>query len=196
MILGLSSSLSIIISAAVSVAYTLIGGFFSVAFTDAIQLAVLVLGLVKFCLPIEAELDQNYLITWIHSLPFWRSGFSCPSYHVLYAWDMIPAKSYYNVTLVHVQGIHLISRSWGNIYRIRHALAHYLNLMLKFFYSVHVICMGTEKPFGVTRFMCEFQKKKKTIFLVHQSGTILIRIKQCISSVRPVYRNVLLYPWI
>ncbi len=46
-ILGLSTTLSIIISAAVTVGYTLVGGLFSVAFTDAIQLAVLLIGLVN-----------------------------------------------------------------------------------------------------------------------------------------------------
>ncbi len=46
-ILGLSDTLSIIISAAVTVGYTLVGGLFSVAFTDAIQLAVLLIGLVN-----------------------------------------------------------------------------------------------------------------------------------------------------
>ncbi len=46
-ILGLSASLAIIISAAVCVLYTLFGGFFSVAYTDAVQLAVMLLGLVN-----------------------------------------------------------------------------------------------------------------------------------------------------
>ncbi len=46
-ILGLHSSLSIAISAAVCALYTLFGGFFSVAYTDAIQLAAVLFGLVN-----------------------------------------------------------------------------------------------------------------------------------------------------
>ncbi len=47
-ILGLSNTVSIIISASVSVAYTLVGGLFSVAYTDALQLAILLFGLVSY----------------------------------------------------------------------------------------------------------------------------------------------------
>ncbi len=46
-VLGLSNTVSIIISASVSVAYTLVGGLFSVAYTDAVQLAALLFGLVR-----------------------------------------------------------------------------------------------------------------------------------------------------
>ncbi len=46
-ILGLSNTVSIIISASVSVAYTLVGGLFSVAYTDAVQLLSVILGLVS-----------------------------------------------------------------------------------------------------------------------------------------------------
>ena len=45
-ILGFSNTVSIIISASVVVAYTLVGGLFSVAYRDAVQLAALVFGLV------------------------------------------------------------------------------------------------------------------------------------------------------
>lgn len=46
-ILGLSSALSIIISAAVSIIYTFLGGLYSVAFTDVIQLAFIFVSLVR-----------------------------------------------------------------------------------------------------------------------------------------------------
>jgi high affinity choline transporter 7 len=44
--LGLDNTLSIIISAAVAVTYTLIGGLYSVAYTDVIQLGCVLFGLV------------------------------------------------------------------------------------------------------------------------------------------------------
>lgn len=44
---GLDNTVSIVISAAVAVMYTLFGGLYSVAFTDVIQLACVLLGLVR-----------------------------------------------------------------------------------------------------------------------------------------------------
>lgn len=46
--LGLDNTLSIIISAAVAVTYTLFGGLYSVAYTDVIQLGCVLFGLVIF----------------------------------------------------------------------------------------------------------------------------------------------------
>lgn len=46
-ILGLSSTISIIISAAVSIIYTLLGGLYAVAFTDVIQLSFIFVSLVR-----------------------------------------------------------------------------------------------------------------------------------------------------
>lgn len=46
-ILGLSSTISIIISAAVSIVYTLLGGLYSVAYTDIIQLCFIFFSLVR-----------------------------------------------------------------------------------------------------------------------------------------------------
>lgn len=46
-ILGLSSALSIIISAGVSITYTFLGGFYSVAYTDIIQLSFIFVSLVR-----------------------------------------------------------------------------------------------------------------------------------------------------
>lgn len=48
-ILGLSTTLSIIISAAVSIIYTFLGGLFSVAYTDIIQLSIIFISLVRNC---------------------------------------------------------------------------------------------------------------------------------------------------
>ncbi len=44
--LGLDNTLSIIVSAAVAVTYTLFGGLYSVAYTDVIQLGCVLFGLV------------------------------------------------------------------------------------------------------------------------------------------------------
>ncbi|XP_054475909.1 high-affinity choline transporter 1-like isoform X2 [Anoplopoma fimbria] len=49
-ILGLSSAISIVISAAVSIIYTLLGGLYSVAYTDIIQLSFLFVSL-WLCIP-------------------------------------------------------------------------------------------------------------------------------------------------
>ncbi|KAI4786113.1 hypothetical protein KUCAC02_037340 [Chaenocephalus aceratus] len=49
-ILGLSSALSIIISAGVSITYTFLGGFYSVAYTDIIQLSFIFVSL-WLCIP-------------------------------------------------------------------------------------------------------------------------------------------------
>lgn len=46
-ILGLSSAISIIISAAVSIVYTFLGGLYSVAYTDIIQLSFIFFSMVR-----------------------------------------------------------------------------------------------------------------------------------------------------
>ena len=46
-ILGLDNTVSIIISACISVFYTLIGGLYSVAYTDVVQLICMFIGLVS-----------------------------------------------------------------------------------------------------------------------------------------------------
>ncbi len=47
-ILDLSYTVCIWISAAVAITYTLLGGLYSVAYTDVIQLSLVFLGLVSF----------------------------------------------------------------------------------------------------------------------------------------------------
>ena len=46
-ILGISSTISICVSSAVSVIYTLMGGLYSVAYTDVVQLCLIFIGMVK-----------------------------------------------------------------------------------------------------------------------------------------------------
>ena len=46
-ILDLPSSYSIVVSAAVAVIYTLLGGFYSVAYTDVIQLVIIFISMVN-----------------------------------------------------------------------------------------------------------------------------------------------------
>ncbi len=48
-VLDLSYTVCVWISAAVAITYTLLGGFYSVAYTDVIQLSMMFLGLVSFC---------------------------------------------------------------------------------------------------------------------------------------------------
>ena len=45
-ILGLDQALSVIVSACIAAMYTLLGGLYSVAYTDLAQLALMVFGLV------------------------------------------------------------------------------------------------------------------------------------------------------
>lgn len=47
MMMDISSSLAVGISAAVAIIYTLMGGLYSVAYTDVIQLTFILLGLVQ-----------------------------------------------------------------------------------------------------------------------------------------------------
>ena len=56
-ILDLSYAVSIWISAAVAITYTLMGGLYSVAYTDIIQLILLFISLVRCCLGIRAGLE-------------------------------------------------------------------------------------------------------------------------------------------
>lgn len=58
-ILDLSYTVSIWISAAVAITYTLLGGLYSVAYTDIIQLLLIFISLVRFSccfLPVESFL--------------------------------------------------------------------------------------------------------------------------------------------
>ena len=52
-ILGLDIIVSILISAAIAVLYTLIGGLISVAYTDVFQLAFIAFGMVRYYLYIQ-----------------------------------------------------------------------------------------------------------------------------------------------
>lgn len=47
LILGLSSTISIVISASVCISYTLLGGLYAVAYTDVIQLLFIFVSLVR-----------------------------------------------------------------------------------------------------------------------------------------------------
>lgn len=47
MVMGISSNLAVSISAAVAILYTLMGGLYSVAYTDVIQLIIMFLSLVQ-----------------------------------------------------------------------------------------------------------------------------------------------------
>lgn len=47
MMMDISSSLAVGVSAAVAIIYTLMGGLYSVAYTDVIQLTFILLGLVQ-----------------------------------------------------------------------------------------------------------------------------------------------------
>ncbi|KAI9529876.1 hypothetical protein NQZ68_008115 [Dissostichus eleginoides] len=64
-ILGLSSALSIVISAGVSITYTFLGGFYSVAYTDIIQLSFIFISLwlcIPFLLLSPAVADVSHTI--------------------------------------------------------------------------------------------------------------------------------------
>ena len=46
-ILGLSATISVIVSACIAVLYTIVGGLYSVAYTDVVQLICIFVGLVS-----------------------------------------------------------------------------------------------------------------------------------------------------
>ncbi|XP_046633589.1 high-affinity choline transporter 1-like isoform X1 [Daphnia pulicaria] len=76
--LGLDNTLSIIISAAVAVTYTLIGGLYSVAYTDVIQLGCVLFGLV-FCIPFvwtHPAVDHEAMseVDWLGTIPLSSVG--------------------------------------------------------------------------------------------------------------------------
>lgn len=50
-VMDISSPLAVSISAAVAIVYTLMGGLYSVAYTDVIQLSLMLLGLVQTSFP-------------------------------------------------------------------------------------------------------------------------------------------------
>ncbi|KAM7002990.1 high affinity choline transporter 1-like [Tautogolabrus adspersus] len=85
-ILGLSSALSIIISAAVSIVYTFLGGLYSVAYTDIIQLSFVFVSL-WLCIPFlllspavtdlsqsQAHLNQSNGQSWLGELELADAG--------------------------------------------------------------------------------------------------------------------------
>nr|XP_046250812.1 high affinity choline transporter 1-like isoform X2 [Scatophagus argus] len=82
-ILGLSSAISIIISAAVSIIYTFLGGLYSVAYTDVIQLFFIFVSLF-LCIPflllspavtdISQTAHHNHSTTWIGELELADAG--------------------------------------------------------------------------------------------------------------------------
>ncbi|XP_036963312.1 high affinity choline transporter 1-like [Acanthopagrus latus] len=84
-ILGLSSDLSIIISAAVSIIYTFLGGLYSVAYTDIIQLCFIFVSLF-LCIPFlvlspavagnsqAVHFNQSHISSLIGELPLEDSG--------------------------------------------------------------------------------------------------------------------------
>ncbi|KAG8012624.1 High affinity choline transporter 1 [Nibea albiflora] len=84
-ILGLSSALSIVISAAVSIIYTFLGGLYSVAYTDIIQLSFIFVSLF-LCIPFlilspavtdiseAVHLNQSNVNAWIGELELADAG--------------------------------------------------------------------------------------------------------------------------
>ncbi|KAM4552943.1 high affinity choline transporter 1-like isoform 1-T1 [Fundulus diaphanus] len=84
-ILGLSSTISIIISAAVSILYTILGGLYSVAYTDVIQLCFVFISL-WLCVPFivlspavttfsqSLPLNQSHEHSWIGQLELADAG--------------------------------------------------------------------------------------------------------------------------
>ncbi|XP_018519915.1 high affinity choline transporter 1 [Lates calcarifer] len=84
-ILGLSSALSIVISAAVSITYTFLGGLYSVAYTDIIQLSFIFVSM-WLCIPFlalspavtdnspTAHLNQTNSHSWLGELELANAG--------------------------------------------------------------------------------------------------------------------------
>ncbi|MCS1350697.1 sodium:solute symporter family protein [Mechercharimyces sp. CAU 1602] len=65
-ILGLDVTTSIILSAAIAIAYTVVGGLWSVAYTDVVQLLLIVIGLVLVIPFALSNVDGGWGATWSH----------------------------------------------------------------------------------------------------------------------------------
>ncbi|MEZ4849984.1 MAG: sodium:solute symporter family protein [Bacteroidia bacterium] len=88
-ILGLSTEVAIIISAIVAIVYTTIGGLKSVAYTDVLQMAMLVLGLF-LVLPFALESVGDIDILWIaYQAKHGAAASLFPSYEIMgnYYWN-------------------------------------------------------------------------------------------------------------
>src|SRR5690606_34671962 len=64
-ILGLDFTTSIILSAAIAIAYTVVGGLWSVAYTDVVQLAMIIFGLF-LVIPFSLQYTGGLENTWTH----------------------------------------------------------------------------------------------------------------------------------
>ena len=62
MVLDLPSSYAIIVSAAVAVIYTLLGGFYSVAYTDVIQLVIIFISMVNTAYCKQPRVTRSKLV--------------------------------------------------------------------------------------------------------------------------------------
>lgn len=99
LILGLSSTISIIISASVCIGYTLLGGLYAVAYTDVIQLLFIFVSLVRnmklkhssnkknllhITLPPSLPLSLVYLYSFCssQSCSYWRVPFQPVTLHM------------------------------------------------------------------------------------------------------------------
>lgn len=70
-VLGLSYTLCIWVSAAVAIIYTLLGGFYSVAYTDVVQLTLIFFSLVSLW---YSAIQNSQCVLLIHLLMCLRSG--------------------------------------------------------------------------------------------------------------------------
>ncbi|XP_046365076.2 high-affinity choline transporter 1-like [Haliotis rufescens] len=86
LILGLNETLSIIISAIISICYTFVGGIWSVAYTDIVQLICLTVGLVlaaPFIATNHAVDLQRIQGTWLGEVTLQQSGYFLDKYGLL-----------------------------------------------------------------------------------------------------------------
>jgi hypothetical protein len=79
-ILKIDNTTSVVVSAAISVGYTLIGGMISVAYTDVFQLFFIGFGLVSkpgTTLALKNQPKMTKLVTNSLSLPFYKKKIAC-----------------------------------------------------------------------------------------------------------------------
>lgn len=93
-IVDINIKMSVVISALIAIFYTLVGGLYSVAYTDVVQLFCIFVGLVSW-VQMEEEIDQTRAITSLKCICFilwllWSCCKICRCHSVWLQWISVP----------------------------------------------------------------------------------------------------------
>ena len=104
-VLGMSLVMAIVVSAVVTTAYTMLGGMWSVAYTDVFQLGLVALGL-AVALPFALDAAGGFQFAWTHYVAARpaQSGILPPMHSVAGIWNAASIVSGWDVSLMLVFG--------------------------------------------------------------------------------------------